>query len=298
MAKIGEKERALRAMRENDDDLPFPQRRTEPEPSVEMAIPDPRRAPIPVGWATDTFAALADHLEWDDLRDAEAKLNGLASHIDSLRGDKTELEKALRIVEFRKAVLLGEPRQGARTDREPFPRVEEVDAAPATVSRWREIARHWDRTVWPHLLAAKEARDVSQAAVLRLIEAEKKKAVKVVAPQNSVKNGPPPVDPESDAEEDAGFGEVDAVAEWEKAEAEVTRLSEQVEALSASDLGSEVRRWQVRCEQLEGRLRHETNRANQAEKSARWATGLLREIAKAVGVDDFGEIVKAIGSRK
>jgi hypothetical protein len=134
-----------------------------------LAIPDPRINAIPDGWATNSFAALADTLEWDDLDEAEARLRGLASYIESLGADHVELQKALRIVEFRRGVLMDpEVSKGGRSDLSMRGKVEDV--APATASRYRQIARHWNSVVWPHLLGATELRDVSQAAVLRLIE--------------------------------------------------------------------------------------------------------------------------------
>lgn len=142
------------------------------EPTVALAIPRAGTEIVPPGFATEIFAPVAMSLPWEELDEAESQLLAMASYVDSMQGDVVEYEKCLRIIEYRRGVLLGAGQQGARTDLQPFPSVEEVDVAPATASRYRSIARAWDDVVWPFLLDAKERRDVTQAAILRVAKGE------------------------------------------------------------------------------------------------------------------------------
>lgn len=277
--------------------------------SVALTIPDPRLAPIPQGWATDTFAVMADVLEWEDLKDAEAHLLGLASYIESLGGDRTELEKAIRIVEYRKVVCLGDPRPGHRSDREPLTCTLEVDASAMTVSRWRKIASEWDRVVWPHLLAAKEAREVSQNALLRLVDEHRKREVGPESgaakpePEPSTNGSHPPggnadsLSGETDAYDPAG-DEVDPIAEWERTarekEAVEVERDELKAALESSDVGAELVKLQERYARLEGRLNAEINKANAAVKQAKYQGDILGKLRRLLKVDSNSELVGAV----
>jgi len=134
-----------------------------------LIVPDPRQQPVPKGWAADVAAPLIEAATWDELDEAEAQLMGMASYIESFDGDVVEFEKALRIVEYRRGVLLGpDVTQGERTD---LCEHAQVDVHPRTAVRYRKIARHWDE-VWPHILRAEHRSQVRQTRILKLIDGE------------------------------------------------------------------------------------------------------------------------------
>ena len=75
------------------------------------------------------------------------------SHRFQLLAKVPEYEKALRLVERRRGVLLGvDLRQGQRTDLELPTCVSEVH--PKTASRYRKIARYWDVCLFGYLTPA------------------------------------------------------------------------------------------------------------------------------------------------
>lgn len=130
----------------------------------ELVVPDPRQAPVPSGWAEAALPVIMASQSWDQLDEYEARLRAVASYVASFDGDALEFEKALRIVECQRGLLLGpDPHQGR-----PGPRVTQVEESDATQQRWRRIAREWD-AVWPSIRDATRRREVTQAAVLRLI---------------------------------------------------------------------------------------------------------------------------------
>lgn len=130
-----------------------------------LAIPDPRQSPVPRGWFA-SFAPVADSLAWDALDEAEAQILAIASYLESFNGDVVEFEKALRVIERRRGELLGtDVTAGTRTDLNTHVKVDDI--SPMTASRYRAIARAWDR-IWPHLLEASERRDVTQSRVLKI----------------------------------------------------------------------------------------------------------------------------------
>lgn len=263
--------------------------------SVELAIPDPRTAPIPAGWSTGTFAELADHLDWSDLDDAEARLKGLASYIESLRADNTELQKALRIVEFRRGVLLNpDVSQGVRDHLSTHGKVE---IAPATASRYRQIARFWD-VVWPHIQQATEAHEVTQAAVLRLIDEHMRNEV---GPERTERE--PVQEPAASVQEpvEDEVTEADLIAELEIAHTRVQQLEAENESLAADDAGTELRKLYARVAQLEGRLQGAITEKNEAVQQAKRLTNRMKrrddqlsEIQKELGVGSDDEIIPAI----
>ena len=136
-----------------------------------LVVPDPRQQPVPKGWAADVAAPLIEAASWEELDEAEAQLMGMASYIASFEGDEVEFLKAMRIVEYRRGVLLGpDVTRGERTDLT-SPCVGKFDIPSQTASRYRKIARHWD-VVWPHVLSAGSRWQVTQARVLRLIDGD------------------------------------------------------------------------------------------------------------------------------
>ena len=87
--------------------------------STALTIPDPRQQNVPVGWF-ESVAPAVEEMSWEDLDDAEGQLRAVASFVESFDGDSLEYEKALRLVECRRGVLLGvDVKPGDRTDLEP-----------------------------------------------------------------------------------------------------------------------------------------------------------------------------------
>jgi hypothetical protein len=92
---------------------------------------------------------------------------------------------------------------------------------------------------------------------------------------------------------------VDAVKELEHADTEIRKLTAQVESLSKPDQAAESQKWQQKFYELEGRLNQCMTTKAEAEKSAKYATGMLAKIRKMLGVEKNGEIEAAImGLRK
>lgn len=134
-----------------------------------LAIPNPANQPVPPGWVEHVaLPAILATVDWAHLDEYEARLRAFASYIESYDGDNVEFEKALRIVEKRRGDMLGTTvTPGARTDLNTHVEVQE---SSMTMSRWRTIARHWD-DLWPSIRDAKKKGEVTQAAVLRRIDA-------------------------------------------------------------------------------------------------------------------------------
>ena len=111
----------------------------------------------------------------------------------------------------------------------------------------------------------------------------------VVARRASSTNGKQPT-----AEEVAP----DPVAEWERAEKEVERLTELVAALQSGEAAKELTAMSGKYAQLEGRLRQEMRTRSEAEKDARYAKAELKKIRAELGVDGNREIIEAIRDLK
>jgi primosomal protein N'' len=92
---------------------------------------------------------------------------------------------------------------------------------------------------------------------------------------------------------------VDLVRELEHADTEIRKLTAQVESLSKPDQAAESQKWQQKFYELEGRLNQCMTTKTEAEKSAKYASGMLAKIRKMLGVEKNGEIEAAImGLRK
>lgn len=134
---------------------------------TELVIPTPDRTPIPVGWVREVFYPAACEAAWGELDEAEARIRAILSYAESYDLDATELLKALRVIEYRRGVLAGDPGQGARTDLQLRQYAAEVDdASPRTVRNWRAIARHWP---WLEDRVLDATGKVTQTLVLRWI---------------------------------------------------------------------------------------------------------------------------------
>lgn len=64
-------------------------------PRGDLVVPDPRRSPVPAGWAVSIAAPLILEAEdWAFLDEAEARLRAMASYVESFGGDRLELGEA------------------------------------------------------------------------------------------------------------------------------------------------------------------------------------------------------------
>lgn len=136
---------------------------------AQLIVPDVRNENLPIGWAEGALPILQE-ADWEELDDYESRLLGMVSYIESLGGDATELQKALRIVECRRGVLL-DPDVDPSGGRPPknSPRMGSFGVPSQTASRYRKIARAWD-ALWPYLRDATSASEVTQSAILRFID--------------------------------------------------------------------------------------------------------------------------------
>lgn len=136
------------------------------EKSVALAIPDPRTTPVPFGWCEAIAEpALESADDWNALDEAEAALAAYVSWLESHGVDTTEFLKAMRLVEKRRADLLGDRHQGKQL----LSRVEEVNASEPTIVRWRKLRDNWE---WlrPLVMQATRPAEVSQSRLLKLIK--------------------------------------------------------------------------------------------------------------------------------
>jgi hypothetical protein len=258
--------------------------------STALVIPDLRTSNLPVGWAEDYVMRGVIDAPWDDLDEYEAQLRAMASYIDSLeKGDAVELEKALRMIEARRGELLDHTvMPGTRTDLNTRVKVEDVSAMTAT--RYRKIARHW-QTIWPELAKSNERRDVSQAAVLRMIE----RIEAAAKPKKSAAPSRPTPKPAPEAElEEQGWGHMDPLAELEKVVEENAKQAELIEHLSKPEQGREILSLHSRIAGLEARISQLTTTAGEAQKQARGYGRTLEQVRKRLKVERNSEILPAI----
>ena len=82
--------------------------------------------------------------------------------------------------------------------------------------------------------------------------------------------------------------------ELERADREIRSLQALVESLKKSDLAKEVAKWHTNFDKLEGRLYQCMTTKAEAEKQARYSTGLLAKIRAALKVKKNSEILEAI----
>ena len=270
------------------------------EASVALTIPDLSVGNIPVGCATYEFAPLVEEADWEKLNDIEGRLRALASWIESYKGDALEIEKALRLVEYRRGMLLG-PRQPGRREEEPLTRMLEVEASEMTVSRWRKIADNWVSIVWPYLMDATHRSEVTQAEILRLID---RKLGNVATPVDYAhvipdQNATPVVahseiPPQIFSEVPQEFP-VDLVAEHARAEEENERLRGLLEVLTSSrDIAEDYAVMVTRYAQLEGRLQQEMTSRAEAVAETKYAKNMLSKIRETLAVDADRDIIPEI----
>lgn len=255
--------------------------------TAQLVVPDIRTTNLSVGWAENHVVPAVIEAAWDDLDEYEASLRAMASYIDSLQaGDAVELEKALRIVEARRGELLGFEATPGRPTKSSM-RGGLLEVSDATAARYRKIARHW-QTVWPRVARATERREVTQAAILRLIEEIEAKVKETQKPTSAPKPATPPA-PEPDGGEE--WGEVDLLAEFEQAVERLAKAEETIEHLSKPDAGREILALHSRIAGLEARIGQLTTTAREAQKQAEAQAKVLRQIRKALNVERNSEIM-------
>lgn len=134
--------------------------------ALALVVPDPRTAVVPADWwQTTALPTIEACTSWEELDRCEGQLNAMADVIESLGGNALEFRKALRVVEYRRGKLLRpEVTKGQRLNFS-VPR----KVAPATATCYREIARHWRKTLYPYLTKATDPKKVSQSHLLQLI---------------------------------------------------------------------------------------------------------------------------------
>jgi hypothetical protein len=261
----------------------------------QLIIPDIRTTNLPVGWAEVAVIPTVMEAAWDDLDEYEAGLRAMASYIESLeKGDAVELEKALRIIEARRGELLGldaGPGRPAKLST----RGQLSEVANATANRYRKIARHW-QTIWPELARSTDRRDVSQAAVLRMIERIEEAAKPVKSPDKTPDKLPSrKPDPNAEPElENDGWGEVDPIAELEMSMEREAKQAELIEHLTKEDKNREILALHSRIAGLEARIGQLTNTAREAQKQADIQGKVLRKLRDVLSVERNSEIITRV----
>jgi hypothetical protein len=84
------------------------------------------------------------------------------------------------------------------------------------------------------------------------------------------------------------------VKELEANDKTIRDQQELIESLNKSDLGAEVEKWKLKFDKLEGRLQQCVTTKNEAERQAKYSTGLLAKIRKALRIEKNSEILEAI----
>lgn len=115
--------------------------------------------------------------------------------------------------------------------------------------------------------------------------------------QPASKPKPPEPDPPAPEPEPEDH-EPDPIAEWERAEKEVSRLTDLVESMQSDDKDRELRVMSSRVAGLEGRLHQAVASKNEAVRTAKYAQGMLRKIRAELGVETDREILDAIRDLK
>jgi hypothetical protein len=86
----------------------------------------------------------------------------------------------------------------------------------------------------------------------------------------------------------------DPVAELEKAHAEITKLTAEIEAAEADDLKAEAIKWRRSYEHAQRQQSEAMDRAKQATDREAWTMRQLRRCGKAIGQDDPTKIAPAV----
>jgi hypothetical protein len=260
--------------------------------STALVIPDLRTSNLPVGWAEDYVMRGVIDAPWDDLDEYEAILRARASYIESLeKGDAVELEKALRIIEARRGELLDHTVvPGGRPN---LPTRGEVEVTSQTASRYRKIARHW-QSIWPEIARSTDRREVTQAAVLRMIERIEAAAKPERPPEKPTPKAVPKLQahqPEPDPEHE-GWGETDLLSEFEKLVEESAKKDELLDHLTKDDQVRENSALLARIAGLEARIGQLTTTAREAQNMAEANSKVLRALRDEYQVERNSQILE------
>jgi hypothetical protein len=185
-----------------------------------------------------------------------------------------------------------------------------------------EVSRRRDNLSWSHheavtaleredqdrLLDDAERKQWSRQELREAVQALKKAVPP--APSESTRAGRSEPDPADDGEpaaerpplqvalEPEDDDEMDLASELERADDEIRSLQLLVDSLQATDAGKEVAAWALKYNQLEGRLRHEMQRANEATRQATRQGKVLRELRKVFGVERDTDLLEAVRQRQ
>lgn len=104
------------------------------------------------------------------------------------------------------------------------------------------------------------------------------------------------VEKEPETEEEDDFGHT-AADELERADARIRELEAMVDLLSADDKVAALKAERLRSDQLNGRLQQEMTARAEAVKQAKYYSGILKRVRKALGVEKDSEIPAALEAR-
>jgi len=211
------------------------------------------------------------------------------------RHDMTAGQRALLVVEIREYAPHGKPK-GATVA--PLATVAEMAEEAGTGERVVQQAKVVEANGTDTLKEAVRDGDIpvhKAAAVAKKPKAQQAKALKEAKepkPKKAKaepKKKKPALKPDDDSCSVAELGKA-----LEESDKEVRELQALVESLKKDDLAKEVAKWHLKFDQLEGRLSLAVKQKNEADKHAKYSTGLLRKIREALKVTKDGEILQAI----
>ena len=96
------------------------------------------------------------------------------------------------------------------------------------------------------------------------------------------------------AETEPAHDDFDPVAELERAHAEITKLTGEIEAAEADDAKAEAIKWRRSYEHAQRQQSEAMDRAKQASDREAWTMRQLRRCGKAIGQDDPAKIAPAV----
>jgi translation initiation factor 2B subunit (eIF-2B alpha/beta/delta family) len=250
-----------------------------------LVVPDIRELVLPVGWAETEVMPLAASATWEEIDEYEARLRAVASYIESLDGDAVELEKALRIIEARRGELLDDPAMRGR-----------VEVAERTGRRYRTIAQHWEE-IWPEISAAKDRRQVSQAAVMRMISdrfAAQEVETSPVIPAAALAPGASDTAPEQEEAEESPPDTIQLMEDLLRTTIELAAAQELVRKYEEDAAGSTEAQLRRQVATLSKRIESITRDAQDFQRRAERAEQLLAEARKLLRVESNADLLNTL----
>lgn len=165
-------------------------------------------------------------------------------------------------------------------------------SVPANERQARPLAalpREEQLSAWTEAVETAPNGKVTAAHVEAVVEKRLAAAAPIPYPAPPAAPAPAPLVPAEFA--DYVEEEVDAIAEWERAEKEIEELRALVERLQTDDPSREIARLALMYNQLDGRVRQLMTTENEARKEAKYAKGKLKEIRSVLGVERDCEIL-------